>query len=255
VGALPRSSVYSTASGGGLYGLDHRIFFERVEQVLKEERTGDVRVLDYGCGLGDLGILVAQRGFQVDGFDISPEAVQGAKRWASNSGVDDRVDFRVANAQQLPYDDGTFDLVFGKAVLHHTIKYIGTGDELWRVMKPGARAFFMEGAATNPLIRFARVFTIREELGDVPLTTRNIAEWGSRFTDINIDGYFFLYMLKRLGFESYDDELEGRGKNVFGKTKLYRGLLRLFLVFDEWMVNEKSYSDLVAGRYIIEVTK
>ena len=66
------------------------------------------RALDVGCGLGDNAQALAAAGFRVTGFDISPTAIEWAKRRFPHSGVD----YRVADLLNLPADFiGAFDFV------------------------------------------------------------------------------------------------------------------------------------------------
>ena len=57
--------------------------------------------------------------------------------------------------EKLDYPDAGFDLAFGACVLHH-VDIPQAMRELSRVMKPGARAVFVENSARNPLLMFAR---------------------------------------------------------------------------------------------------
>ncbi|MEL6655868.1 MAG: class I SAM-dependent methyltransferase [Bacteroidota bacterium] len=239
--------------GGTLYGQDHHLFLGRLREILANYPAGEARILDYGCGTGALGVALASLGYQVTGFDLSDEGIAVAQRLAAQQGLVAKTEFVVANAQALPFDDQSFDLVVGKAVLHHTIKYPGTAEELHRIMKPRACAVFLEGAASNPLIALARRFTIQEELGDVPLTIKRVQAFGQNFSEVKMDGYFFLYMLKRLGYYSSDETLPDRGQNSIGKTTLFRQFLRMALALDNALVNKKVLS--LAGRYIIELWK
>jgi ubiquinone/menaquinone biosynthesis C-methylase UbiE len=72
--------------------------------------------------------------------DLSPGMVQVALRNAANLGLD--VDGRVADAERIPYDDNSFDLVVGHAVLHHIPDVPAAFREVLRVLKPGGRFVF-----------------------------------------------------------------------------------------------------------------
>lgn len=58
-------------------------------------------------------------GLSFSALDISPETIKVARRRAELNNVADRIDCRVAVAEDLPFDDETFDIGFGLAILHH----------------------------------------------------------------------------------------------------------------------------------------
>jgi 2-polyprenyl-3-methyl-5-hydroxy-6-metoxy-1,4-benzoquinol methylase len=67
------------------------------------------RVLDVACGTGNLAIPAARAGAVVTGIDIAPNLVGQARARARSEGVD--VQFDEGDAEALPYEDGSFDLV------------------------------------------------------------------------------------------------------------------------------------------------
>ena len=98
--------------------------------------------LELGSGTGFFLLNLMQAGVVAKGSvtDISPGMVQVATRNAEHLSLD--VDGRVADAESIPYDDDTFDLVVGHAVLHH-IPDVGLAlQECLRVLKPGGRLVF-----------------------------------------------------------------------------------------------------------------
>jgi len=157
------------------------------------------RILDYACGQGGLGVHLAQLGAQVCGFDLSEAGIRNARARAGHNSVSN-IRFDVADARALPYDDASFDAVIGFSALEHVIKYEGGSRELRRVMKQDAVAYFTENYGQNPVINFARRFTMhgQEDAGDVLLTDRLVANWGGRQFDIEIEGYSILFMAKRI---------------------------------------------------------
>ncbi len=100
------------------------------------------RALELGCGTGFFLLNLIQSGVARRGSvtDLSPGMVEVAVRNGKGLGLD--VDGRVADAEGIPYDDDTFDLVVGHAVLHH-IPDVGLSlREVVRVLKPGGRFVF-----------------------------------------------------------------------------------------------------------------
>ena len=100
------------------------------------------KALELGCGTGFFMLNLIQAGVISQGFvtDISPGMVDVAVRNATSLGLD--VQGRVADAESIPYDDDTFDLVVGHAVLHHIPEVEIALKEVLRVLKPGGRFVF-----------------------------------------------------------------------------------------------------------------
>jgi arsenite methyltransferase len=99
------------------------------------------RVLDVGCGGGNTTCLIAERyGSRVQGIDISEVMIAKAKDRARRQGLEDTVEFRVADAFELPFEDDWFDVVIVESVLTplpgDKSKAMG---EMVRVVRPGGR--------------------------------------------------------------------------------------------------------------------
>src|SRR4051795_7964984 len=94
---------------------------DRFELVAGREGWPYPTALELGCGTGFFSLNLVSGGvIAPDGLavtDISPGMVSVAVRNAKNLGYE--VDGRVADAERLPFDDDSFDLVVGHAVLHH----------------------------------------------------------------------------------------------------------------------------------------
>jgi ubiquinone/menaquinone biosynthesis C-methylase UbiE len=100
------------------------------------------RALEIGCGTGFFLLNLKQAGVLSDGAvsDISPGMVETAQRNAAALGFS--VEGRVADAESLPYEDASFDLVVGHAVLHHVPDVELAFRETLRVLRPGGRFVF-----------------------------------------------------------------------------------------------------------------
>jgi len=98
--------------------------------------------LELGCGTGFFLLNLMLAGVAASGSvtDISPGMVAVALRNAGGLGLP--VDGRVADAERIPYDDGSFDLVVGHAVLHHIPDVPAALREVLRVLRPGGRFVF-----------------------------------------------------------------------------------------------------------------
>ena len=84
----------------------------------------DMTVLDAGCGSGRSAIFLAKQfGCRIVGVDIEPAPLLKAQAEAMSEGVSDRVAFRVADANNLPFQDETFEGAIFQAALIFTDKF------------------------------------------------------------------------------------------------------------------------------------
>ncbi len=113
------------------------------------------RALEIGAGTGFFSLNLKQAGVldEVHLTDLSPGMVRAAQRNAERLGFE--VEGRVADAEHLPYDEDTFDVVVGHAVIHHVPDVELALREVLRVLKPGGR-FAIAGEPTRAGDWYAR---------------------------------------------------------------------------------------------------
>ncbi|MFW9918026.1 MAG: class I SAM-dependent methyltransferase [Candidatus Thorarchaeota archaeon] len=116
---------------GGLDGT------RRLIDQLKIPHDKEFRVLEVGCASGFTSCMIAKEyGCQVTGIDISEILVSKAQERADGLGLNN-AHFQVANALKLPFEDGSFDAVYGVAIVALLPDKIQAFRELMRVVKPG----------------------------------------------------------------------------------------------------------------------
>lgn len=115
------------------------------------------RILDYGCGTGELSCELALCGAQVTGFDLSPASIAGAWRRAELHGLEDRIRFDVRQAGNTGYPSAGFDIIVGSAILHHLHTEMPViCAEIDRLLAPDGVACFIEPVANSGLLRVLR---------------------------------------------------------------------------------------------------
>lgn len=105
-------------------------------RALLRGRTGTA--LDIGAGRGIASYALARDGFQVTALEPNPSSLVGAaaiRSLAAESGLAIRVTEEFS--ERLPFADNQFDVVFARAVLHHTSDLTAACREFLRVLKPG----------------------------------------------------------------------------------------------------------------------
>jgi SAM-dependent methyltransferase len=95
------------------------------------------RVLDVAAGTGNAAIPAAETGASVVASDLVPELLEQGSRLAAERGVD--LEWREANAHELPFEDGEFDAVMSCIGVMFAPFHQRAADELVRVCKPGGR--------------------------------------------------------------------------------------------------------------------
>lgn len=111
------------------------------------------RVLDAGCGQGDLTLHLLRRGAHVTALDLSPAMVDVVRRRTASLAHRPTLIAAPLESSELP--DASFDLIVGKYVLHH-LELASGGRELARLLAPDGRAIFIENSAENRVLSLAR---------------------------------------------------------------------------------------------------
>lgn len=93
------------------------------------------RLLDVGCGSGQLALMAAKDGLEVTGVDIASNSVERARERAAAESL--RVRFEEADAEALPFEDASFDVVVSLIGAMFAPRPDRVAQELLRVCKSG----------------------------------------------------------------------------------------------------------------------
>jgi SAM-dependent methyltransferase len=129
-----------------------RQFFEAVERfryeaeghilkMLPLSRVEGKSVLEIGCGLGTDGSQFAKHGAKYVGMDLTSMAVQLTQRRFQLFGFPGSL--LEGDAENLPFEDEAFDIIYSHGVLHHTPDTQRTFDEIHRTLRTGGQAILM----------------------------------------------------------------------------------------------------------------
>jgi len=160
-------NVFGRLIGLGVDGPNSRMVVE-----MAGIKPGD-KVLDVGCGTGDLTLTARTRAGasgSADGIDASPEMIGLAQKKAQRSGSD--AVFELGLIEKLPYPDTTFDVVISRLMIHHLpgdLKRQGF-KEIYRVLKPGGHVFITDfKPPTNHLLaHIIRHRMMHTNVGSIP---------------------------------------------------------------------------------------
>lgn len=183
----------------------HRWVFERLDL------PAEARVLEVGCGPGELWRANSERipaGWAITLVDLSAGMLDAARDWFGA-----RAEYVLADVQELPFEDGSFDACVANHMLYHVPDRGQALAELARVLRPGAVLY----AATNGEghLREIRALTSRRELWSVDFRVENGAEQLAEYF-VQIDLERFPDSLEVTEVEpvvafvrSFTDELDG----------------------------------------------
>jgi SAM-dependent methyltransferase len=138
-------------------------------RVVKERPIPSGRAIDLGCGTGVNAVWLAQQGFETTGIDLSPRAIELARKRADDAGV--RVRFLAADLLNPPAEiGGPYDFFFDRGCYHvvrrqSATRYLTT---LLHLSAAGSLGLVLAGNAREPLVPGPPVVTedeIRSELG------------------------------------------------------------------------------------------
>src|SRR5690349_580936 len=137
-----RAAHFDEDFGHSIKTAGERAAWDRILDLVVPARPG-LAALDIGCGTGFLSLELAARGHRVTGVDFAPSMLAIARRKAAQQHLDLRLE--QADAEQLPFPPGSFDLVISRHVLWTLPHPEAALDEWIRVLRPGGRVVVIDG--------------------------------------------------------------------------------------------------------------
>ena len=147
-----------------------RYHFEKLHHLVRLVDFDGYRgrsVLDVGCGAGVDLARFAKGGAEVTGVDVSPSAIELARKNFEQQGLRGR--FEAADGEHLPFPDNTFDFVFAHGVVQYTASPQRLVAECRRVLKPGGKAIFQVYNRISWLNALSKLMKVGLEHEDAPV--------------------------------------------------------------------------------------
>ena len=158
---MPRTGRHDYARFAAEYDRRWAAYEERSLALLRPRVAGSAlgRVLDLGCGTGNLLPRLAAWGARVDacaGADLSPEMLAAARARTDDASIP--AGLAACDAAALPFRDAAFDTVISASVLHYWQRPDEALREARRVMRPGGRLLLLDWAGDGVRMRALAAF-------------------------------------------------------------------------------------------------
>lgn len=137
-----RSQTYSNSVKDELKDFHYQAWSEALLQKiapLAQQQTGNLRVLDLGCGPGFFEIILSRHGCNIDAIDSSHTMLTQASENVAQSGNPNLVKFHLGDVTELPFANATFDVVLSRNVTWLMSDPIKAYTEWHRVLKSGGK--------------------------------------------------------------------------------------------------------------------
>jgi ubiquinone/menaquinone biosynthesis C-methylase UbiE len=133
-----------------LFRPSYRVFLEEIAE-WQRQRTAAFRVLDIGCGTGELAAMLAKSSWPVEavGLDYVPAMCSQARQKAAGHGLGPRARFIAGDSEFLPFAAGSFDVITCSNSFHHYPHQQAVVHEVRRLLRPGGMFILIDGFRDN----------------------------------------------------------------------------------------------------------
>lgn len=173
------------------------------ELAARMELQPGMRVLDVGCGIGGPArYFASEQGCRVNAIDLTEEFVNAAKGLTRATKLEDKVEYRRANALELPFEAATFDRAYTIHVLMNIADKAGVFREVRRVLKPnGLFAIFDIMRAKDGPLQYPVPWALSEDtsfVSDAKQYRKALEEAGFRVEQERDRGAFSVEFTERM---------------------------------------------------------
>ena len=193
-------------------------------------------ILEIGCGTNTISKKIVDKGANVTIIDISEKAIKIAERHFQEDIIN--INCIVMDAENLEFNDHSFDLIYGSSILHH-LSIDKAIVEIKRVLKKGGKAVFYEPLGHNILINFFRSITPSLRSKDEhPLLINDLELIKNNFPHTEFHYFYFLSLMTL----------------PFVKFPFFKGLISFVNRIDKFLNKNFSFIKRYNWVSIIEIT-
>jgi len=136
---------FDNSPGHGIHSAQEKQIWQTLLAKLLGEKP--LEVLDVGTGTGVIALMLAEMGHKVTGIDLAEEMLVRARKKAEQMGIP--VNFLLGDAENIPFNDGAFDIVINRHVFWTMPDPERAAAEWVRVLKPGGKLVIIDGDWDN----------------------------------------------------------------------------------------------------------
>jgi len=179
---------------------------QEVARILGDVSLDERSVLDIGCGVGGVDVLLVKQhnAGHVTGIDVETALVETSRRNAERAGLSDCITIKHVRPGSLDFDDKTFDVVFSKDSMIHIPDKAQIYSEIYRVLKPGGQIAFSDwfGSANPETPEFRQwldVVNLSLRMGTIEDAAKLIDSAGFRDVEFEDRNHWYAqYMVEEL---------------------------------------------------------
>lgn len=132
-----RAEGYSEVNHKELNGIQKEAWLKTLKRQFPEKKKEELKILDIGTGPGFFPVILAEAGYKVTAVDYTQEMLDTAKKNAGE--LCEKIVFHKMDAQDLKFEDNTFDVVISRNLTWNLKDPKGAYREWHRVLKPGGK--------------------------------------------------------------------------------------------------------------------
>ena len=185
------------------------------------ELAGDVagkKVLDVATGGGHTALTFARAGAEVTAVDLTPEMLAAAEENVREQGLN-AVTFKEANAEDLPFEDASFDIVTCRIAPHHFARPEGFVQEVARVLKPGGDFLLVDNIAPLDAELAAAMNHIEKVRDPSHVEAYSLKTWTDWLSRVGMELHHLTRFYRDKDFAAWLGYAEAEG--VWGKLEAY----------------------------------